>query len=249
MSITAGNLYLDTMNFMRNQLIGLLLLSLFTAVITVMLNQALIPALDQLQILSNISSDLSSTGKLRLYDLIQQMTSEQQMMLLEFSAASAFTALIGNSLLTGGVLTLVRQVSAGQPTSALSAISASAPLLPRLFFLILVGTILVQLSMLLLIIPGVLLAIAFSLSPVITAVESKGLFASIRVSTKLSYNNLKLVAPAVLFWLLAKAALLMLVARLPMASLTTMAILMNGISNLISAIFLIYLFRLYMLLH
>lgn len=248
MSITAGNLYRDTMNFTRNQLIGLLLLSLLTAVITVMLNQALIPAPDQLQILSNVSGDLSSTGQLGLHDLIQQMTPEQQMVLLKVSAASTFAALIGNSLLTGGVLTLVRQVSAGQPTSALRAIGASAPLLPRLFFLILVGTILVQLGMLLLIVPGVLLAIAVSLSPVISAVESKGVFASIRASAKLAYGNLKLVAPAVLFWLLAKIALLMLVARLPLASPTTMAILMNGVSNLISAIFLIYLFRLYMLL-
>lgn len=248
MSITAGNLYRDTMNFTRNQLIGLLLLSLLTAVITVMLNQALIPAPDQLQILSNVSGDLSSTGQLGLHDLIQQMTPEQQMVLLKVSVASTFAALIGNSLLTGGVLTLVRQVSAGQPTSALRAIGASAPLLPRLFFLILVGTILVQLGMLLLIVPGVLLAIAVSLSPVISAVESKGVFASIRASAKLAYGNLKLVAPAVLFWLLAKIALLMLVARLPLASPTTMAILMNGVSNLISAIFLIYLFRLYMLL-
>ncbi|MGK2889260.1 MAG: YciC family protein [Candidatus Malihini olakiniferum] len=248
MSIKAGNLYRDTMNFTHNQLIDLLLLSLLTAVITVMLNQALIPIPDQLQILSNISGDLSSTSQLRLYDLIQQMTPEQQIVLLKVSAASTFTALIGNSLLTSGVLTLVRQVSAGQPTSALLVIGTSASLLPRLFFLILVGTILVQLGMLLLIVPGVLLAIAVSLSPVIAAVESKGVFSSIQASANLAYGNLKLVAPAVLFWLLAKVVLLMLVARLPMASPTTMAILMNGVSNLISAIFLIYLFRLYMLL-
>ncbi|WP_291971946.1 YciC family protein [Candidatus Symbiopectobacterium sp.] len=248
MSITAGTLYRDTMNFTRNQLIGLLLLSLLTAVITVMLNQVLIPAPEQLQLLSNVSGDLSSTGQLGLHDLIQQMTPEQQMVLLKVSAASTFAALVGNALLTGGVLTLVRQVSAGQPTSALRAIGGSAPLLPRLFFLILVCTILVQLGMLLLIVPGVLLAIAVSVSPVIAAVENKVVFASIRLSAKLAYSNLKLVAPAVLFWLLAKVALLMLVARLPLASPTTMAILMNGVSNLISAIFLIYLFRLYMLL-
>ncbi|MGL9760225.1 MAG: YciC family protein [Symbiopectobacterium sp.] len=248
MSITAGTLYRDTMNFTRNQLIGLLLLSLLTAVIAFMLNQALIPASEQLQLLSDVSSNLSSTGQLGLRDLIQQMTPKQQMVLLKVSAASTFAALVGNALLTGGVLTLVRQVSAGQPTSALRAIGSSAPLLPRLFFLILMGTIFVQLGMLLLIVPGVLLAIAVSMSPVIAAVKNKGVFASIRLSAKLTYNNPKLVVPAVLFWLLAKVTLLMLVVRLPLASPTAMAILMNGVSNLISAIFLIYLFRLYMLL-
>lgn len=94
MSITAGTLYRDTMNFTRNQLIGLLLLSLLTAVITVMLNQALIPAPEQLQLLSNVSGDLSSTGQLGLHDLIQQMTPEQQMVLLKVSAASTFAALV-----------------------------------------------------------------------------------------------------------------------------------------------------------
>lgn len=88
MSITAGTLYRDTMNFTRNQLIGLLLLSLLTAVITVMLNQTLIPAPEQLQLLSNVSGDLSSTGQLGLHDLIQQMTPEQQMVLLKVSAAT-----------------------------------------------------------------------------------------------------------------------------------------------------------------
>ncbi|MFB6434664.1 MAG: YciC family protein [Candidatus Malihini olakiniferum] len=248
MSITVGNVYRDTMHFTRNQLIGLLLLSLFIAVITALLNQALIPAIDQLQILSNVSSDLSSPSQLGLHDLIQQMTHEQQIVLLKVSAASTFTALIGNSLLTSGVLTLARQVSAGHATSALRVISASAPLMPRLFFLILFGTILIQLGMLVLIIPGLLLAMAFSLSPVIAVVESKGVFSSIRASAKLGYGHLNLLAPAVLFWLLAKAALLMIMARLLMALPTTMAILMNGVSNLISAIFLIYLFRLYMLL-
>ncbi len=248
MSIPASTVYRDTMNFTRNQLISLLLLSLLTAFITVIVNQALIPGQDQLQILSNVGDDLSTTAQLGLQDLIQQMTPEQQMVLLKASAAGTFSALLGNTLLTGGVLMLVQRVSAGQRISALRAIGAAAPLLPRLFFLILVGTLLVQLGMLLLIVPGVLLAIAVSMAPVIAAVDNKGVFASLKLSAKLAFSNLKLTAPGVIFWLLAKIALLLLVARLPLASPTIMAIIMNGISNVISAIFLIYLFRLYMLL-
>lgn len=248
MPITASSVYRDTMNFTRHQLVTLMLMSLLTALITVLVNQALIPGQDQLQILSNVGDDLSATAQLGLHDLIQQMTPEQQMVLLKVSASGTFAALLGNTLLTGGVLTLVRQVSDGQRISALRAIGASAPLLIRLFLLILVGTLLVQIGMLLLIVPGVLLAIAFSLAPVIAVVENRGVFASIKASARLAFSNIKLTVPAVLFWLLAKIALLMLVARLPLASPTVMAVLMNGISNLISAVFLIYLFRLYMLL-
>lgn len=244
MPITASTVYRDTMNFTRNQFIGLLLMSLLTAFITVMLNQVLMPGSEQLQILSAVNGDVSVSPELGLQDLIRQMTPEQQLVLLKASAAGTFSALVGNAILTGGILMLI----AGYPTSALRAIGASVPLLPRLFFLIFIGTLLVQLGMLLLIVPGILLAIALSLSPVIAVADNRGVFSAIKISSKLAYAHLKLTAPAVIFWLLAKVALLMLVARLPFSSPTLMAVLMNGVSNLISAIFLIYLFRLYMLL-
>ncbi|WP_309251616.1 YciC family protein, partial [Lonsdalea populi] len=109
-------------------------------------------------------------------------------------------------------------------------------------------TLLIQLGMLFLIVPGVLLAIALSLSPVISGTEKHGIWASMRHSSKLVFANFRITAPAVLLWLVAKVVLLLLVARLPLAAPTVMAIVINGLSNFISALLLIYLFRLYMLL-
>ncbi|MCL6409264.1 UPF0259 family protein, partial [Dickeya dadantii] len=48
--------------------------------------------------------------------------------------------------------------------------------------------------------------------------------------------------------LLAKIAILLIVSKLPISSPTVLSVVLNGLSNLISAILLIYLFRLYMLL-
>lgn len=248
MPITANTLYRDTMNFTRNQFISILLMALLTAFITVIMNHAMSPGSEDLQILQNAGNDLSSSVELGMMDLIQQMTPEQQTVLLKMSAAGTFSALIGNALLTGGILMLIQMVSAGTPTSALRAIGASAPVLPRLFLLILLCTLLIQLGMLFLVIPGVLLAIALSLSPVIAVTEKRGAFSSIKISARLAYNNFKITAPAVILWLLTKIAILLLVTKLPMFSPTVTAVILNGLSNLVSAVLLIYLFRLYMLL-
>ncbi|WP_409307825.1 YciC family protein [Pectobacterium sp. B1J-3] len=248
MPITANTLYRDTMNFTRNQFLSILLMALLTAFITVIMNHAMSPSREALQILQSTSSDLSSSVELGMAELIQQMTHEQKIVLLKALSADTFSALAGNTLLTGGILMLIQMVSAGNRTSALRAIGASAPFLPRLFLLVLLCTLLIQLGMLFLVIPGILLAIALSLSPIIAVTEKCGVFSAIKASSTLAYNNFKTTAPAVILWILAKIAILLLVTKLPMFSPTVSAVILNGMSNLVSAILMIYLFRLYMLL-
>ncbi|MEI7189576.1 YciC family protein [Dickeya dianthicola] len=247
MPITASRLYRDTLNFTRNQFFSILMLALLTSLITVVLGHVFTPGSDQLQLLSNSNVDLSAIEQPGISDIIQQLSPEQQMVLLKASAAGTFATLVGNALLTGGILMLIQLVSAGHQTSALRAIGASVPLLPRLFFLILVCTLLIQLGMLLVVVPGILLSIAFSLSPVIAVIEKRGLVASMRASSKLAFAHFRQTAPAVLLWLLAKVALLLLLTRLPVVSPTAIAVILNGISNVLSAMLLVYVFRLYML--
>ncbi|MCI4186753.1 envelope biogenesis factor ElyC [Dickeya dianthicola] len=247
MPITASRLYRDTLNFTRNQFFSILMLALLTSLITVVLGHVFTPGSDQLQLLSNSNVDLSAIEQPSISDIIQQLSPEQQMVLLKASAAGTFATLVGNALLTGGILMLIQLVSAGHQTSALRAIGASVPLLPRLFFLILVCTLLIQLGMLLVVVPGILLSIAFSLSPVIAVIEKRGLVASMRASSKLAFAHFRQTAPAVLLWLLAKVALLLLLTRLPVVSPTAIAVILNGISNVLSAMLLVYVFRLYML--
>ncbi|MGM3173189.1 YciC family protein [Dickeya lacustris] len=247
MPITASRLYRDTLNFTRNQSVSILMLALLSALITVVLGHLLTPSAEQLQQLSSSQIDLSSIDQPSLSDIIQQLSPEQQMILLKASAAGTLATLVGNALLTGGVLMLIQQVSAGYQTSALRAISAAAPFLPRLFMLILVCTLLIQLGMVLLVVPGILLSVALSISPVIAVTERSGLFAAMRASTKLAFAHFRQTAPAVLLWLLAKVAVLLLLARLPVSP-TLLAVLLNGVSNMLSALLLVYVFRLYMLL-
>ncbi|QUG75880.1 UPF0259 family protein [Erwinia sp. E602] len=244
MSITAASLYRDTGNFFRHQLVTIVLMAMLTSLISVMIGQALTPGADQMAILSQGDAGSAAT----LMEMVQNMSPEQQQVLLRASAAGTFAALIGNALLLGGMLSLIPLVSGGQRISALRAIGASAPMLPRLLLLTFLMTLVIQLGFMVLVLPGIILAVLLALSPMIMVNEKIGVFAAMRASLRLVWGHVKLVAPAVLLWIVAKLILMLLASSLTILPANVASVVLNGLSNVVSALLIIYLSRLTMLL-
>ncbi|WP_099350448.1 YciC family protein [Erwinia amylovora] len=244
MSITAGSLYRDTGNFFRHQLVTILLMALLTSFITMLIGKALTPGIDQMQILGDGAAGSASS----LMEMVRNMSHEQQQVLLRASAAGTFASLVGNVLLLGGMLRLVPLVSSGQRVSALRAMGAAAPDLPRLLLLTFLMTLVIQLGFMVLLVPGVLLAVTLALAPMIMTTEKVGVFAAMRASFRLCWSQMKLVAPAVTLWMAAKLVVLLLASALLVLPPDVASVLLNALSNLLSAALIIYLSRLYMLL-
>ncbi|VFP84403.1 UPF0259 membrane protein YciC [Candidatus Erwinia haradaeae] len=246
MLITASALYRDTGNFFRHQLLNIALIAVFTSCVMIIVSKILMPSVDEMQVFGD---DLSVGVTRSLLDIVRNMSPEQQKILLRISAAGTLSSLIGNALLLGGMLSLIKFVSSGKQVSALHAFIASLPdlinLLPLTFFMML----LIQIGFMILVVPGVLLSVTLALSPIIITTEKVGVITAIYTSSQICWSHVKLIFPVVMIWILAKILILALASVLVRVPTDLAILLLNILSNFVSAVLIIYLSRLYMLLH
>lgn len=244
MSITANSLYRDTKNFLGHEIITIVLMAILTSFITVTVSHTLMPDIEQLSLISQTDEKIFS-----LFEIVQNMSLEQQHILLRASAIGTFATLLGNTILLGGMLHLISLSSSGHRVSVLQALKASLPLLPKLLLQTFLITMLVQLGFMVLLVPGVILAILLSLAPVMLTREKMGVLDAMQASIRLSWKNIKVIAPAIVLWLLSKIILMFFFLSLRELPINVTSFMLNSLGNIVFAILVIYLYRLYILLN
>ncbi|AKC32062.1 YciC family protein [Candidatus Pantoea carbekii] len=245
MSITTSSLYSDTKNFFRNELMTILMLVLLTSLISAIIAHVLTYDTDTLYLLNQ-----SNNENISLFSAFKNMSSEQQRMLLYISAVGTFIDLISNTILIGGMLSLISLSYKDKITNVIEVIKVSIPLLPKLSLQLFIITFLIQLGLALLVIPGIILMFLLSLSPVILAVEKTSIIVAIRSSIPCAWKYIKLISPAISLWMLSKITLIFLFSSSMTNCINVLSssIILNIFGNTVSAVLTVYLYRLYILL-
>ncbi|MBD2797082.1 UPF0259 family protein [Xenorhabdus sp. 18] len=240
MPITANTLYRDSINFLKHQLLNIVILSVLAALVTTLLGHVFMPNDEQLNLLAEMQNIVRESGNTGIQRFVGQLTPDEISMLVHTVFGIFFINVFGNALLAASILVLINAISGGQQTNAIHACISSVTRLPKMFLLMSICTLLVQIGYALMILPGILFSIAFALAPVFLFEKGKSIFAAMQSSWKLAYNHMRLLIPAMLLWLAAKLILVLVLAKMP-------DMLLSVLDNLLSSLLLIYLFRLYML--
>lgn len=247
MSISANSLISDSINFFKNQLGGLSTIVLLATVVSVIIYSMMIPSAQMISVLVDAQAQFIKAGNSGLQDWVQGLSEEEKSSILRVSFGLILSVTFGSLILICGVLAYIAGLSRGEDMTGTQALLASLPKAPSMFLLLIVCSLLVQLGTTIMVFPGIVLAIGFSLAPAILISENVNPFNAMGKSWKMAYANWRLALPMVLIWMASQ----MLVSLL-MSSMQMNHIVSNGVSflinNIIAAFALIYFYRLYMLI-
>ncbi|MBD2821279.1 UPF0259 family protein [Xenorhabdus sp. 42] len=239
MPITANTLFRDTFNFFKNHLLSMIILSVLGALMTQLLGHFILSneAFKQMIEMQNSISGSNGQG---LMDEVTQLPPEQQYQEIISVLPKVFAInIFGLVILKTSVLSFIKAVSNAQQANAIHAYALSVPRLPKMFLLTFMCTLLVGIGLSFLFLPGIIILFGLSLAPISLFEKNKGIFSAMRESWSLAFNNMGLLLPV--FSLFLAVNLILLLIRLPFPIITL------TLSNLVTALFLVYLFRLYML--
>lgn len=247
MSISANSLISDSINFFKNQLSGLFTIILLATAVSVVIYSMMIPNAQMIGVLFDAQTKFIDAGNSGLQNWVQDLSEEDKSSILRVSLGLILSVTFGSLILICGILSYISGLSRGEEMTGTQALLASLPKALSMLLLLVICSLLVQLGITIMVLPGVVLVIGFSLAPAILISESVNPLNAMGQSWKMAYANWRLALPMVLIWMASQMLVSLVVSSLNLNHIVT-----NGISflinNVIAAFALIYFYRLYMLI-
>ncbi|WP_284442976.1 YciC family protein [Buchnera aphidicola] len=243
MLITASKLRHDTRHFFCKQIGIIFFISALVACINILIDFFVKPDMHIISIIKNNQFTRFSS----FLELMNNMTFEDKNELLKYFIFKSIESLISKTILLGSIITLISILSKNKKESIISSIGSLFSFLPSLFILNFLTTFIIQMGYMFLIIPGILLSIILSLSPIIFSFKQHGLIDSIRLSIYISWKYIRIIEPVVLFWICSKFLLTILVTNIHFINNNILFLISNISMNMLFSILIIYLFRFYMI--
>ncbi|WP_159715344.1 YciC family protein [Blochmannia endosymbiont of Camponotus nipponensis] len=236
----------DVLCFIRNYCIYIAVLIFTTTLIQTTLDYIFLPKQEDLIFIYDFIG-------VSLQSMIKELSVDQQYILLKLSVANIISKLLSNTFLFGCTLTMLHLVSMSdknnQSFNVKHILKLAIPIFPKLLLLILYTTLFIQLGLMVAIIPGILLTMIISLTPIIIITNNnKSIVEAMCLSIKVSFRNIHLVIPPILLCFLIKTIFILILAHYSHFWIFFSKILINGLSNILSVVILIYLYRLYMII-
>ncbi|MGP1953145.1 MAG: YciC family protein [Arsenophonus sp. ET-KM2-MAG3] len=245
MSITANSLINDSFNFFKNQLRDLFILSFISANISLIFYYFLVPIDEMATIIKTLNTQNNSIS---LLTWVGQLSNKEKTVIIKVSLLSLIAIFIGLVLLVSSVITYLSEFSAGNNINSLQAFILSLSKIPNTLVLLITCIIITYFGFMLFILPGIILSVGFSLSPIIL-ISDKNIMPlrAIGESWKIAFRYWWLILSILLCWLALQILFSILLGEFRFLPNVVNNIISFTLNNLLTSFTLIYFFRLYML--
>ncbi|QCI26747.1 hypothetical protein D9V80_01055 [Buchnera aphidicola (Thelaxes californica)] len=245
MRFTAQQLYRDSRNFISNTFFMLLLISVITSIFGIGLESICSMNTSQLQnfYINHIHTRFSFS------EFIQESNVLQKKLFIQLTLSNWLITLIESTFLLNTVMCFTKNVIEQQENKIFQLMIQVIKKFPTTITLITLTNICIQIGYMILIIPGILLSIRFSIAPIILLLDNKKIIECLKLSSDISKKYFLYIILPIIVCFLFKILLIAICSNFNISNIKFNNCTLHIINNLCTSFLLVYLCRMYMLIH
>ncbi|ARC53320.1 YciC family protein [Candidatus Riesia pediculischaeffi] len=168
MSIKTSSILQESSNFLKNRFGDILLLSLISAVISATIYHSMIST-EEINKIVKIVREKKNVHS--VVSWIQKLSKDDKTFLIRTSFLSLITIVVGFTILTSSVVAYLNEWDKRKLIDPVRSLFLSLKMVPKMLILLISHALTIYFGFLFFILPGIMISIGFSLSPIILIVR------------------------------------------------------------------------------